>query len=151
MHKPSRRSRRAAFTLIEVLLVLAILGLIAAMVVPNLLGQQQRANISATRASISGLEQTLKLYAIDHDGEFPEGNQAAALAVLMEPVDRSGQPMTPYLEKIPVDAWNQPFYYAYPNTKAPRSTKPAIWSSGPNKQNEEGSGDDINNWVETVR
>ena len=48
--------------------------------------------------------------------------------------------------KLPKDAWGMPLYYAYPNSKDPNSSVPAIWSSGPNKQNEEGAGDDINNW-----
>ncbi len=54
--------------------------------------------------------------------------------------------MKPYLDKLPADAWGQVFQYEFPNTKAPRSSKPAIWSSGANRQNEEGAGDDVNNW-----
>lgn len=141
----SRRARRPGFTLLEVLLVLAILGVIAAMVVPQLLGRQKKAMIDATAASISGLEQALKLYAVDHAGEYPRGSQDA-LTVLMTPVDADGKPMEPYLEKLPKDAWEQVLYYEYPNTKAPNSTKPAIWSSGPDKKNDDGGGDDINNW-----
>ena len=149
-HRGRRFSaRRAAFTLLEVLLVLAILGVIAAMVVPQLLGRQQKAMVDTTRASIANLENAVKMYAIDHDGEYPQGNQSA-LSVLMEPVDnRTGQPMQPYLEKLPTDAWGQMLFYEYPNSKAQRSTKPAIWSAGPNRQNEDGSGDDINNWMDT--
>lgn len=148
--KDQRSSRRRrGFTLLEVLLVVAILGVIAAIVVPQLLGRQQKAMVDTTRASVSGLESALKLYAIDHDGEFPQGDQNA-LTSLLDPVDRNNQPMTPYLEKLPVDAWGQTLYYEYPNTKATRALKPAIWSSGPNKQNENGSGDDINNWDDLV-
>ncbi|MBM4075661.1 MAG: type II secretion protein, partial [Planctomycetes bacterium] len=60
--------------------------------------------------------------------------------------DSQGKLISPYLEKTPKDAWEQPLYYEYPNSKVPNSTKPAIWSSGPNKQSEEGGGDDVNNW-----
>ena len=142
-----RRENRRGFTLLEVLLVLAILGVIAAMVVPQLLGRQKKAMEDTTRSSITGLEQALKMYAIDPDGQYPQGNQDA-LAVLMNPTDRQGRPLEPYLEKLPKDAWDQMLYYEYPNTKAPQTTKPAIWSSGANLQNEDGSGDDINNWAE---
>jgi general secretion pathway protein G len=137
--------RRSGFTLLEVLLVLAILGVIAAMVVPQLLGRQQKAMVDTTKASISNLERTLANYAIDHDGEYPSGNQNA-LTALIEPVDRNGKEMKPYLDKLPADAWGQVFQYEFPNTKAPRSSKPAIWSSGANRSNEEGAGDDVNNW-----
>jgi general secretion pathway protein G len=150
MKKQRSRRRSRGFTLLEVLLVVAILGVIAAMVVPQLLGRQQKAMIDTTRASITGLEQALKLYAIDHDGEFPTGSQDA-LNNLMQPVDRYGQPMQPYLEKLPVDAWGELLLYEYPNTKSQQSTVPAIWSAGPNKQNENGAGDDINNWVQVVQ
>ena len=141
-----RRSvRRAGFTLLEVLLVLAILGVIAAMVVPQLLGRQQKAMVDTTMSSVHGLEHALKMYAVDHDGEFPTGNQET-LSALLEPVDRNGKAMKPYLEGLPKDAWGQILFYEYPNARAPNSSKPAIWSSGPNKQNEDGSGDDVNNW-----
>ncbi|QDU37746.1 Type II secretion system protein G precursor [Maioricimonas rarisocia] len=142
--RPVRRARRAGFTLLELLIVLAIIGVIAAMVVPRLLGQQKQANIKATQASIHGLEQALKLYAVDHDASFPDGNQEA-LQQLIAPTDRNGKAMEPYLEKLPLDAWGEPFYYEYPNSKS-SVDKPAIWSSGPDRKNDNGSGDDINNW-----
>ena len=142
-----RRRGRGGFTLIEVLLVLVILGVLAAMVVPSLLGRQQKAMVDQTRASIHGLEQALKMYAIDHGGQFPQGGQDV-LNVLLEPVDAAGQPMPPYLEKVPTDAWGQMLFYEWPNTKATRATKPAIWSAGENRQNEDGGGDDVNNWTE---
>ena len=59
-HSAARRPRRG-FTLLEVLIVLAILGVIAAMVVPRLLGQQRVANEKATRISIEGIESALEL------------------------------------------------------------------------------------------
>ena len=138
--------RRRGFTLLEVLLVLAILGVIAAMVVPQLLGRQKKAMVDTTKSSIAGLEQALKMYAIDHEGEYPQGSQDA-LAVLLEPVDKDGKRVEPYLEKLPTDAWGQMLYYTYPPQKS-RSSKPDIWSAGPDKQNADGSGDDINNWTQ---
>ena len=143
-----RLSPRRGLTLIEIMLVLAILGVIAAMVVPQLTGRQKEANIKATRTSIKGLEDALKLFAIGNQGEFPSGGRDEAFARLLNPgTDSDGKAVTPYLKKMPADAWNQPLNYEYPNSKMPNSTDPAIWSSGPNKQNEDGSGDDINNWT----
>ncbi len=147
MHQRQRKNRRG-FTLIEVLLVLVILGVIGAMVVPSLLGTQKRAMIDAARASIKGLEGTLSYYAKDHEGEYPQGGQDA-LDQLLNPKDAQGNLMDPYIDADRIsDPWKERFYYEYPNNKGGRSTKPAIWSSGPNRRNEDGSGDDINNWDE---
>jgi general secretion pathway protein G len=137
----SRHGRRG-FTLTEVLLVLAILGVIAAMVVPNLLAQQKNALARQTKINIAGLESAAKNYAVGHDGEFPRDINS----MLNPGQDASGKPVAPSLEKIPKDAWNIPLNYEYPNSKSAGVDKPAIWSSGQNKQNEEGAGDDLNNW-----
>lgn len=143
--KASRRRARSGFTLLEVLLVIAILGVIAVMVVPQLLGRQQQANIDITRTNIKGLEQALKLYAVDHDGEYMTGSRDS-LTSLLESSEYNGKQLKPYLEEEPNDAWGELLYYEYPNTKGNVNGKPAIWSSGPNRQNEDGGGDDIANW-----
>jgi len=145
-----RRTSRGGFTLLEVLLVVAILGVIAAMVVPQLLGRQRQAMIDATKTSIKSLESAVKYYAVAHDGEFPQGGQDVVNA-LIEPEERNGKLIDAYLEELPTDAWGQILNYEYPNTKAPNTTKPAIWSNGPDKKNDEGSGDDINNWTRPER
>lgn len=145
----SSRRRRRGFTLVEVLLVLAILGVIAAMVVPNLIGTQGVANERATKSSIAGFENALKLYAVANGGSFPDGSAEQVIPLLMNPAqDANGKPVPAYLEKQPKDAWGVVLNYEWPNSKLPNATKPAIWSSGLNKQNEDGSGDDINNWTE---
>lgn len=144
LSSPARISRRRGFTLTEVLLVLAILGVIAAMVVPNLLARQQDALKRQSKNNIMALEQIANQYAIAHDGDWPQNINA-----LMSPgQDKDGKPVPPFVTKVPKDAWDQPLYYEYPNSKAGGIDKPAIWSSGKNKQNEEGGGDDINNWSE---
>ncbi|MDZ4688335.1 MAG: type II secretion system protein GspG [Planctomycetaceae bacterium] len=152
MSRSRRQPRRRGFTLTEVLLVLAILGVIAAMVVPNLIGQQKVALVRTSKASIKGLEDAMKQYAVAHDGEFYQGGNDTAFAELLNPgQDADGRTVAPYLEKTPKDAWDNPLYYEYPTSKVANGTRPAIWSSGPNRQNEDGGGDDINNWTETQK
>jgi general secretion pathway protein G len=144
----SRISSRSGFTLLEVLLVLAILGVIAAMVVPNLLGRQEEAYRKTTRINIAGLENSVKQYAAEHDGQFPEGNAETVFPLLMSPeVDQhTGKQRAPYLENLPLDAWKNPLRYEYPPTGNHTSAtgKPAIWSCGVDKQDD--TADDINNW-----
>ncbi|MFO1094696.1 MAG: type II secretion system major pseudopilin GspG [Planctomycetaceae bacterium] len=142
--------RRSGFSLLELLIVLAIIGLIAAMVLPNLIGRQQQANIDITKESIHSLDQALKLYAVDHNAQYPTGG-ADALTHLVQPVDRNNQRMPAYIERIPTDAWGRPLNYEYPNTKAQTTVdKPAIWSYGPDGKDDNGSNDDINNWTTTT-
>jgi len=143
------RRSRSAFTLLELLIVLAIIGVIAAMVVPKFLAQQKGALLKITRATIQTVEKASEYYAVDHDGECPTGSQEA-ITMLLKPTDKDGKPMKAYIDKAPKDAWDQALHYEYPNTKAPDSDKPAIWSNGPNRQNENGEGDDINNWKDLI-
>ena len=146
-HPQSIRASRSGFTLLEVLIVLAILGVIAAMVVPRFLGQQQTANIKATQASIHGLEQAVKLFSVSNQGEYPQGGDEVFEKLINPGNDpQTGRPIEPVLDEMPLDAWGTPLHYEYPNSKSDRD-KPAIWSSGRDLKNDDGSGDDINNWT----
>ena len=141
-------AHRSGFTLIEVLIVLAILGVIAAMVVPRLLGQQKGASIKATQASIHGLGQALKLYAVDNQGEYPQGGQEVLETLVQPRTDpQTGRTIEPVLDAPPLDAWGALLFYEYPNSKS-NVDKPAIWSSGPDKKSDDGSNDDVNNWTQ---
>ena len=91
-----RKQKRRGFTLIEVLLVLAILGVIAAMVVPQLLGKQKQAMIDQTKLSIKALQQVLDLYALDHSGEKP--TTAEGLNVLLQQPNNDDKWHGPYLK-----------------------------------------------------
>jgi general secretion pathway protein G len=142
-----RRAGRTGFTLIEVLLVVAILGIIAAAVVPSLIGRQKQAYADQTRNDIRGLESALTMYAVDHDGTYPSGGRES-LNSLTQPSEYRGKKLSAYIAETPKDAWGEQLYYEYPTSKAVKGEKPAIWSSGENRQNEDGSGDDINNWTD---
>ena len=142
--KITQRRQRRGFTLIEVLLVLAILGVIAAMVVPNLLGRQRQANIDAAKLSITNVEQTLDLYAVDHNGDYP--TTAEGLEVLLVAPNNDEKWKGPYLKDVkavPVDPWSRPLQYEYPGQHN-GNTKPDISSGGPDKAF--GTADDITNW-----
>jgi len=135
-------SSRSGMTLIEVLLVVAILLVIAGAVVPRLVNSQEQDNIDATRISLKGLEQALKLYAIDQDGQYPA--RADGLAALMTSPNGNAAEFWrgPYCEEEPLDPWRREFTYVFP---AVNSNKPFdLSSSGPDGV--PGNDDDINNW-----
>ncbi len=142
----ARRSRRGGFTLLEVLLVLAILGVIAAIVVPRLLGQQREANKDAAKASIQGFEKALEFYALRNNGNFPTGSADDVVTLLMSNIDAEGKPQEPFLSEPPMDPWGKQLYY---NAENPHNIdgRPDVWSSGPNLEDEQGTGDDITNWL----
>lgn len=142
-------TRARGFTLLEVLLVLGILILLAAIVTPSLFGRKRKAMIRATRISITGLEGALRLYAAEHEGEYPAGSSTEVFEMLMNPgTGEDNRALTPYVEKLPTDAWGQTLHYEYPTNRHRRADKPAIWSSGPDTKDDNGSQDDINNWDE---
>ena len=142
-HNKQCKNRRRGFTLMEVLLVLAIMGVIMAMVVPKVLGRQQHANADATRVSIGGLTQALKLYSLDHSGDFPLTNEGIDV-LLKSPGAKDTRWRGPYLEQQPLDAWGNTFEYHYPGKKNADSFD--LISPGPDRTI--GTEDDIGNWDE---
>lgn len=137
----SRLPARRGYTLLEMLLVLAILLVIAGMVVPKLTGRREAANVDATKISIQGLEQALELYALDHDGKAP--TTAEGLNVLMEATNNDANWRGPYLKKAPKDAWNQDFQYRCPPVKN-KQKEFDLASAGADGVH--GTTDDITNW-----
>jgi general secretion pathway protein G len=108
-----RRNRgRAGITLIEMLVVVTIIALFAALVAPRMFKQSDRAKVTAARAQINSFMTALGSYKLD-TGVFPsteEGLQALRLA----PANIS-QWQGPYLpQEIPVDPWGHPYLYKFP-------------------------------------
>lgn len=142
---------RAGFTLLELLIVLAIILVIAAMVVPNLIGQQQGAMEKVTQTTIKNIEKNpVGTWAADHDGTYFKGNGAEAWQAMMNPPAYKGRKLRPLITEPPTDAWGQVLQYEWNgsgHSKSQNALVPAIWSIGANGQDEGGSGDDLNNWI----
>ena len=137
---PPRRSlSRGGFTLMELLIVLAIIGVIAAIAVPSFLGQQKKANVKATQASIHGLESALDYFATDHDGDYP-----TSLDLLITNPGNDPKWSGPYLKggRLPLDAWGNELMYMFPAQN--NVDKPDIYSAGPDRQ--PNTADDVTNW-----
>ncbi|MEX0703287.1 MAG: type II secretion system protein GspG [Planctomycetales bacterium] len=139
-HRNRRRSR-PGFTLLEVLLVLVILGVIAALVVPRLTGAQEEGNILATKTKLAQVEQSLGFYAGFNNGRPPE-----SLDMLLNPIDKDGRPMAPIEKEYPKDAWGNDIQYMLDTNLNGTGVAIRLWSFGPDGVNNQGAPDDINNW-----
>ena len=145
-----RSQKRSGFTLLELLIVLAIILVIAAMVVPNLIGSQQKANEDVTLATIKSIEKNpVGSWAADHDGSYLKASGQEAWTQMMNPGTYKGRKLRPYMEEPPTDAWGQVLQYEWTgdgHSKKQNALKPAIWSMGANGQDEGGEGDDLASW-----
>jgi len=103
-----------AFTLVELLLVVIIIGILAAMVVPRLTGRSEEARIGVAKADIeTNIATALKIYELDN-GAFPTTDEGLD-ALVQEPGSATSW-KGPYLEKNPIDPWGNPYKYASPGT-----------------------------------
>ena len=137
----SQRSsiRRAAFTLVEMLLVLVILAVLAAIVIPKMAGRSQDAKITAAKSQISSFETTLDAFEVDN-GFYPQGS--AGLNALVEQPNNLPSWKGPYLKNIPLDPWGNAYVYNYPGKSNPKHFD--LQSMGPDGQ--AGTGDDVTNF-----
>ncbi|MCA9262254.1 MAG: type II secretion system major pseudopilin GspG [Planctomycetales bacterium] len=140
------RHQRKGLTLVELLVVLAILVVILGLIGPRVLGSQNKADIQKTKIDIGNMSAALKTFAVDNKG-FPTTEDG--LNVLMErPADEQSLPNWdgPYLdaEALPRDPWGNEYRYVYPPEHGKRDF-PNIWSPGKDKQ--DSTDDDIANWT----
>lgn len=103
------------FTLIEIMVVLVIMGVLAALIVPNLMGRPDQARATAARQDVGSVMQALKLYRLDN-GEYPSAAQG--LRALVEKPAGGKVPLNwrNYLERLPNDPWGKPYQYLNPGT-----------------------------------
>lgn len=145
---PRRRTRRAGFTLTEMLIVLAILVMLVAMVVPRFLGARKKADLQAAQTQIGLLRGALENYAMETK-DFPTTEQGLQ-ALLTAPGDgEQGSAVGwdgPYVnsDTIGLDPWNNEYQYAYPPERG-TTDLPDIWSFGPD--GEDNTEDDICSWT----
>ena len=110
-----RRPTRG-FTLIELMVVLAIIGVLAALIVPNVLGRADEARVTAARTDVGNLMQALKLYRLDNQ-RYPSNEQGLQALVARPSADPVPANWKPYLEKLPRDPWGRPYQYLNPGLK----------------------------------
>ncbi len=137
MYKYNRKLNRG-FTLIEVMVVVVILAILAAIIVPRILKRPEEARVTAAKQDILAIQNALSLYKLDN-GFYPSTSQGIQ-ALVSKP---SGSPVPQnwvaggYLKKLPVDPWGNHYHYLHPGQHGSVD----IWTDGP-----AGGKNKIGNW-----
>ncbi len=149
MTRPLARPRHAlrlalhqGFTLIELMVVLVIIGVLAALIVPNVLDRADDARVTAAKTDIGNLVQALKLYKLDNQ-RFPSAEQGLPALVAKPTTGEAPPNWRPYVEKLPNDPWGRPYVYMNPGVKG----EVDVLSFGADgKAGGEGNNADIGSW-----
>ena len=139
MNKPTKET---GFTLIEIMVVVIILGILTAIVAPNIIGRVGDAQISAAKQDIRNIESSLRLFRLDNFN-YPT-NEQGIKALIAKPVGQNTRNWKgPYLNRMPADPWGNQYLYMYPGLNGEID----VYTYGRDGQ-PGGSGDDadIGNW-----
>ena len=134
----SRRNR--GFTLIELMLVMVILAILAAIVVPKFAGRSEQAKVAAAKTDIAGIETALDAFEVDN-GRYPSSDEG--LPALMDPPSGLKNWKGPYLKRLPPDPWGQAYNYRFPGTHVTNGYD--LYSYGP--EGREGGVGQVDNWT----
>ena len=118
-HNASPKRFARGFTLIEVMVVVVILGLLAAIVVPKVMSRPDEARAVAARADIAAIQQALKLYRLDNVS-YPsteQGLQALVTRPTTQPIPNNWK-TGGYLDRVPKDPWGNDYQYLNPGTRS---------------------------------
>lgn len=136
--------KQLGFTLLEIMIVVVIMGMLAAIVSTNVMGSKAEAEIKTTRINIKNIQQALDLYKVDN-ARYPTTEQG--LAALIRKPTASPVPKNwkkgGYVQELVKDAWGNKFLYINPGVHNPDGYD--LYSMGPDQ--EDGTDDDIGNWL----
>lgn len=140
-----RRPAQEGFTLIELLVVIVIIGLLATIVVINVLPSQDQARVTKAQADVALIEQALEQYKLD-TGRYPTTAEGLAALTTNPGTLGAGARYRPggYVKRLPDDPWSQPYQYAMPGKRGPVD----VYSLGADgAEGGEGDDADIGNWA----
>jgi len=137
-HRKTNLAR--GFTLVEMMLVVTIIGILAALVIPKIAGKSEQARVTAAQTDIkAGIKTALDSYEVDN-GFYPK-----SLSDLIQQPSNAKNWRGPYFDppQLPVDPWGNPYVYYYPGKH--NSSGYDLLSVGPDGK--EGTDDDVGNWA----
>ena len=143
MKKRSLQKRPAGFTLLEIMVVVIIIGVLAATIIPQFMGTTHDAKVSAAKGDVAQLESAMERFNL-HMDRFPTMDEG--LNVLVEAsVGEDKKWRGPYIKVLRPDPWGNPYQYRAPGMH--HSSTFDVWSRGADGQDGgEGPGADIGNW-----
>ena len=137
----ARRASRG-FTLLELMVVIVIIGVLAALIAPKVLENVDKAKITAAQADISSLMNALKMYKLDN-GRYPSSDQGLQALTVKPTTGTIPGNWRSYLDKLPDDPWHHPYQYANPGVHGEID----VFSFGADGQaGGEGNDADIGSW-----
>jgi len=116
--RPGRLALKRGFTLIELMVILVVIGVLAALIVPNVLDRADDSRVTAAQTDVNQLMQALRLYRLDNQ-TYPtaeQGLQALVTRPAAAPVPSNWRP---YVERLPTDPWGRPYQYLNPGIHGP--------------------------------
>jgi general secretion pathway protein G len=143
-HSPPARAAERGFTLIEIMVVVIIIGLLAAVIVPNVISRVEEARVTKAKSDIQALEAALTMYKLDNS-KFPTTDQGLQ-ALVVQPTDPSIRHWRQggYLQRVSKDPWGADYQYANPGTHGKEYD---IFTLGADAQpGGDGPDADIGNW-----
>lgn len=131
----------SGFTLVEVLVVVVILGILAAVVVPRIMGRPDDARLVRAKQDVAAIVAALNMYRLDTSA-YPSSEQGLA-ALVEKPIDVDGWRSGGYLEVLPRDPWDRGYHYLSPGEHGEID----VWSDGADgKPGGNGINGDVGNW-----